>query len=63
MRNYSADASLSRIARVAGFLFLSTFIFPTINFLLLSGFMVEENVIATARNIMADELWFRFRCF
>ena len=49
MRNHNADASLNRIARVAGFLFLFTFIFPTINFLLLSEFMVPENVIATAR--------------
>ncbi|HWR71557.1 MAG TPA: DUF4386 domain-containing protein [Nitrospirota bacterium] len=59
MRDHNADASLSRITRVAGFLFLLTFIFPTINFLLLSKFMVPENVIATANNIMADELLFR----
>ncbi len=64
MRNHNADASsLSRIARVAGFLFLFTFIFPTINFLLLSKFMAAENAIATAKNILADELLFRIGIF
>ncbi len=63
MRDQGADASLSRITRVAGFLFLLTFIFPTINFLLLSKFMVPENAVATASNIMTDELLFRIGIF
>ncbi len=59
MNYHSANPSLNSIARVAGLLFLCTFILPTINFLLLSKFMATGNAIATAGNIMADELLFR----
>jgi hypothetical protein len=54
------DSSQHKAARVAGFMFLFAFIVPTLNWaLLLSKFNVAENPIATANNIMANELLFR----
>jgi hypothetical protein len=54
------DSSQQKAARVAGFMFLFTFIVPTLNWaLLLSKLNVAENPIATANNIMANELLFR----
>ena len=54
------DTSQRKAARVAGFMFLFSFIVPTLNWaLVLSKFIVTENVIATAKNIMANELLFR----
>jgi len=47
-------------AKVAGFFFLFTFIVPTFNWvLLLSAPIVSGDVIATAENVLADELRFR----
>ena len=53
-------ASQRKAARVAGFMFLFSFIVPTLNWaFVLSRFIVDENVISTAKNIMANELLFR----
>ncbi len=54
------DTSKSKVVRVAGFMFLFSFIVPTLNWaFILSKFIVAENVILTANNIMANELLFR----
>jgi len=54
------DTSQRKAARVAGFMFLFAFIVPTLNWaFVLSKFIVAENVMATAKNIMANELLFR----
>lgn len=53
-------SSNSKTARVAGFMFLFAFIVPTLNWtFVLSKFIVAENVMATAKNIMANDLLFR----
>jgi len=60
MANHNADASLSKTARIAGLLFLCTFIFPTIIWIFVtSKFIVTGNAVAAANNIMANELLFR----
>ena len=47
-------------ARVAGFMLLFAFIVPTLNWaFVLSKFIVADNVMATAQNIMANDLLFR----
>ena len=54
------DTSQRKAAKVAGFMFLFSFIVPTLNWaFVLSKFIVVENVISTAKNIMANELLFR----
>ncbi len=54
------DTSQRKAAKVAGFMFLFSFIVPTLNWaFVLSKFIVAENVISTAKNIMANELLFR----
>ncbi len=54
------DISQRKAARVAGFMFLFSFIVPTLNWtFVLSKFIVAENAIATANNIIANELLFR----
>ena len=54
------DTSQRKAARVAGFMFLFSFIVPTLNWAcVLSKFIVEDNVIATANNIIANELLYR----
>jgi hypothetical protein len=60
MTNHAVDTSQRKAARVAGFMFLFSFIVPTLNWIfVLSKFIVAENAIATANNIMANELLFR----
>jgi hypothetical protein len=60
MTNRIAGTSQHKAARVAGFMFLFSLIVPLLNWtFVLSKFIVAENVIATANNIMADELIFR----
>jgi len=54
------DTSQHKAARVAGFMFLFSLIVPLLNWtFVLSKLIVAENVIATASNIMANELLFR----
>jgi hypothetical protein len=55
-----AEASQHKAARVAGFMFLFSLIVPFLNWtFVLSKLVVAENVMATANNIMANELLFR----
>ncbi|MFC2125003.1 DUF4386 domain-containing protein [Bacteroidota bacterium] len=55
-----ADWSQRKAAKVAGFMFLFAFIVPTLNWaFVLSGFNVANDALATANNIMANELLFR----
>jgi hypothetical protein len=52
--------SNSKAVKVAGFMFLFAFIVPTLNWaFVLSKFIVAEDVMATAKNIMANDLLFR----
>ncbi|MFC1481321.1 DUF4386 domain-containing protein [Candidatus Neomarinimicrobiota bacterium] len=61
MTNHSTETSLRKVAIVAGFMFLLAFIVPTLNWaFVLSKLNVAENALATANNIMANELLFRF---
>ncbi|KAF5435018.1 protein of unknown function (DUF4386) [Candidatus Methanophagaceae archaeon] len=54
------DTSQRKAVRVAGFMFLFSLIVPLLNWtFVLSKLIVAENVIATANNIMANELLFR----
>jgi hypothetical protein len=54
------DTSQRKVVRVAGFMFLFSLIVPLLNWtVILSKLIVAENVIATANNIMANELLFR----
>ena len=56
MTNQNLDTSQQRAARVAGFMFLLSLIVPSLNWILVtSKFIVAENVLATANNIMANE--------
>ena len=60
MKNHAHDPSIQKIARFAGFMFLFAFIVPTLNWaLILSKINVENNVLATANNILANALLFR----
>ena len=60
MTNHIVDKSQHKAAKVAGFMFLFSFIVPTLNWaFMLSKLNVPENVAATAKNIMANELQFR----
>jgi hypothetical protein len=55
-----ADTSRRKAARVAGLMFLFCLIVPLLNWgLVLSKLIVAEDVVATANNIMANELLFR----
>ena len=60
MKNHIDDTSQRKAARVAGFMFLFSLIVPLLNWtFVLSKLVVAENVIATAKNIMANEFQFR----
>ncbi|MEE9553958.1 MAG: DUF4386 domain-containing protein [candidate division Zixibacteria bacterium] len=60
MTNRIADTSLRKAARVAGFMFLFSLIVPLLNWtFVLSKLIVVKDAIATANNIMANELLFR----
>lgn len=55
------ETTQHKMAKVAGFMFLFAFIVPTLNWtFILSKFNIEENPVATANNILANELLFRF---
>ena len=56
-----SDTPQHKTVKVAGLFFLLNLIVPLLNWtFVLSKFTVAENVIATAKNIMANELLFRF---
>lgn len=56
----NVDTSQRKAARVAGFMFLFSLIVPSLNWtFVLSKLIVPENVMATANNILANELLFR----
>lgn len=58
--NHIPDTSQHKAAKVAGFMFLFAFIVPTLNWtFILSKFIVDGDVLVTAKNIMANELLFR----
>ena len=58
--NSSINTTQCKAARVAGLMFLFSLTVPLLNWtFVLSGFIVAEDVIATANNIMANELLFR----
>ncbi len=59
MTNRITETSQRKAARVAGFMFLFALIFILLHGAVLSKLIVAENVIATANNIMANELLFR----
>ena len=60
MTKHIVDTSQHKAAKIAGFMFLFSFIVPTLYWIfVLSKLIVVENVIATANNIMANELLFR----
>ncbi len=60
MTNHTANSSIQKIARVAGFMFLCSLIVPTLNWVFIfSKFILSENVITTGRNILANEFLFR----
>jgi len=60
MTNNIAETSQHYAAKVAGVMFLFSFIVPALNWTFVqSKFIVAENVITTANNIMANELLFR----
>ena len=55
-----ADTTQRKAVKVAGFMFLFAFIVPTLNWaFLLSEYNVADNALATASNIMANQLLFR----
>ena len=56
----NVDTSQRKAARFAGFMFLFSLIVPSLNWtFVLSKLIVAENVMATANNILANELLFR----
>lgn len=60
MENNTIEVSQQKTARVAGFMFLFILIFSTLNgIFVLFKLNVAENIIATANNIIANELLFR----
>ena len=61
MANSITDTSQRKIVKVAGFMFLFAFIVPTLNWVFaLSKLVVAGSILTTAKNIMANELLFRF---
>jgi len=51
---------LTKTVKVAGFMFLFSFIVPTLNWVfILSKFIAKENFAATAQNILNNQLLFR----
>ena len=60
MTSDTSNISKLNAARVAGFMFLSSLLVPLLNWIfVLSKFIVAENAIATAHNILANQLLFR----
>jgi hypothetical protein len=60
MTNHIDEISQHKASKVAGIMFLFSFIVPSLNWaFILSKFVVEENVMATANKIIANEFQFR----
>ncbi len=60
MTNHIDETSQGKAAKVAGFMFLFSLIVPSLNWaFVLSKFVVPEDAIATAKNIMANQFLFR----
>jgi hypothetical protein len=60
MNNSTINAQQHKAAKIAGILFLLTLFIPLVNWIfVLQKFIVPENVIATANNIVTNELLFR----
>ena len=60
MTNSITDTSQRKAVRVAGFMFLFSLMVPFLNWtFLLSKFIVAGNIMATANNIVANQLLFR----
>ncbi len=60
MIHHAEETSPRKTARIAGLLFLLTFLFPTINWIFVSSkFIVAGNVIAAADKIISNETLFR----
>lgn len=58
--NQIADLPTQKTAKIAGFMFLFAFIVPTLNWaFILSNFIDTNDNIATANNILSNELMFR----
>ena len=52
--NYTIDTSQQKTARIVGFMLLLSLLGPLLNWtFVLSKFIVTENVVATANNIMS----------
>lgn len=61
MTKHIVDTSQHKAAKIAGFMFLFSLIVPLLNWtFVLSKFNIAGDPIATAKNIMANELLFRF---
>jgi hypothetical protein len=58
--NQIADLPTQKTVKIAGFMFLFAFIVPTLNWVfVLSNFIDTNDSIATANNILSNELMFR----
>lgn len=58
--NHTKEFLTKKAVKTAGFMFLVAFIVPTLNWaLILSKFIVVGDSIATAKNILSNELMFR----
>jgi len=60
MINRTAETSLSKTARITGFMFLLSLMVPLLNWIfVLSKFIAAKNAIDAAHNILANEFLFR----
>lgn len=60
MQGHTEEATQRKAAKVAGLMFLLSLMVPLLNWIfVLSKFIVAENAIATAQNILANEFLFR----
>jgi hypothetical protein len=60
MTNHTTVTSLNKTAKVAGAMFLLSLLVPMLNWtFVVSKFIVPDNAIATAKNIVANDLLFR----
>lgn len=58
--NHTKEFLTKKAVKIAGFMFLAAFIVPTLNWtFILSKFIVAGDSIATAKNILSNELMYR----